>query len=154
VFDGAEDYFTALTGDHALPCDVQSLFYAAPEGLSPDVKELLVIERDGEVVGVIDAIPGHPEPDALAVGLFVIAPSHRRAGVGSTVARALLELCRVQGMHRITATSPAGWEPGVNFLQRLGFLLSDPLDPGTGRGNRNVVRTESSIVKATLLLPD
>src|SRR4051812_28938289 len=63
VFTASEDYFVALTGDRALSGDVQSLFYAAPEGVSPDAKLLLVAELDCETVGVIDVVPGHPGPD-------------------------------------------------------------------------------------------
>jgi GNAT superfamily N-acetyltransferase len=148
VFAAAGDYLVAATGDQAFPGDVQSLYYVAPEGVSPEVKEILVIVRDGAVIGAIDAIPGHPGPDALAIGLFVLAPAHRRQGVGTAVARALLGTCRDRGIRRVSATTPVGWEPGARFLAALGFDLDNSDQPGFGSANRNIPGTESRVVRA------
>jgi GNAT superfamily N-acetyltransferase len=137
----------AAVDDQALPADVQSLYYVAPEGVSPDGKELLVIVRDGVVIGAIDAVPGHPRPDAVAVGLFLVAPAHRRQGVGTAVARALLDLCRDRGVRSVTATVPVGRDPGARFLTALGFDLDNPDMVGVGSANRNIAGSDSPVLR-------
>src|SRR5512147_160629 len=56
LFEECEDWFVAATGLPSGPGDVRGLFCALPEGASPDDKVLLVLERDGVVAGVVDAV--------------------------------------------------------------------------------------------------
>ncbi|MFF7383765.1 GNAT family N-acetyltransferase [Streptomyces griseoluteus] len=122
LFEECEDWFTAATGLPSAPGDVQSLYYALPEGADPGAKVLLLVERDGEVAGLVDAVREWPAPGAVAVGLFLLAPWARGRGLGRAVAQALLE----RGASRVTATVPAGWRAGERFLERLGFALEPP----------------------------
>ncbi|MFF9396414.1 GNAT family N-acetyltransferase [Streptomyces griseoluteus] len=122
LFEECEDWFTAATGLPSAPGDVQSLYYALPEGADPGDKVLLLVERGGEVAGLVDAVRDWPEPGAVAVGLFLLAPWARARGLGRAVAQTLLE----RGASRVTATVPAGWKAGERFLERLGFALEAP----------------------------
>lgn len=122
LFEECEDWFTAATGLPSAPGDVQSLYYALPEGADPGDKVLLLVERDGEVAGLVDAVRDWPEAGAVAVGLFLLAPWARGRGLGRAVARTLLE----RGAWRVTATVPAGWKAGERFLEGLGFTLRGP----------------------------
>ncbi|MEU9402122.1 GNAT family N-acetyltransferase [Streptomyces sp. NPDC048242] len=124
LFEECEDWFLAATGLPSGPGDVQSLFYALPPGADPEAKALLVVERNGEVAGVIDAVRDHPERGAVAVGLFLLAPWARGRGLGRAVAEALLP--RFGEPPLVTATVPPGWVPGERFLTRLGFTLDGP----------------------------
>ncbi|MFF8407616.1 GNAT family N-acetyltransferase [Streptomyces sp. NPDC015684] len=135
LFEECEDWFVAATGLPSGPGDVQSLFYALPEGADPEDKVLLVLERDGVVAGVVDAVRDHPEPGAVAVGLFLLAPWARGRGLGRALAASLL--ARAGGGTVVTATVPPGWVPGERFLRRLGFTLdavpAARPDPAGGR---------------------
>lgn len=90
LFEECEDWFVAATGLPSAPGDVQSLFYALPEGAAPQDKVVLLVEWAGSVAGVVDAVRDHPEPGAVAVGMFLLAPGARRRGLGRAVAGALL----------------------------------------------------------------
>ncbi|MFD8674400.1 GNAT family N-acetyltransferase [Streptomyces seoulensis] len=122
MFEECEDWFTAATGLPSAPGDVQSLYYALPEGADPGDKVLLLVERGGEVAGLVDAVRDWPEPGAVAVGLFLLAPWARGRGLGRAVAESLL----ARGAARVTATVPAGWRAGERFLEGLGFALGAP----------------------------
>ncbi|QBJ90067.1 GNAT family N-acetyltransferase [Streptomyces seoulensis] len=122
MFEECEDWFTARTGLPSAPGDVQSLYYALPEGADPGDKVLLLVERGGEVAGLVDAVRDWPEPGAVAVGLFLLAPWARGRGLGRAVAESLL----ARGAARVTATVPAGWRAGERFLGGLGFALGAP----------------------------
>lgn len=149
LFEECEDWFVAATGLPSAPGDVQSLFYALPEGAAPQDKVVLLVEWAGVVAGVVDAVRDHPEPGAVAVGMFLLAPEARRRGLGRAVAGALL--ARAGGVTRVTATVPPGWAPGERFLERSGFVLEDPgTTPAAGVGNRRAGPREGGVRRAEL----
>ncbi|MFJ3301684.1 GNAT family N-acetyltransferase [Streptomyces sp. NPDC086549] len=150
LFDACEDWFVAATGLPSGPGDVQSLFYSLPEGAAPDDKVLLVVERSGAVVGLVDAVRNHPAPGAVAVGLFLLAPSARGLGLGRAVADALL--ARAEGLSSVTATVPPGWKRGERFLERLGFALDAEAPTGPVAGNRRTGPREGGVRRAELRL--
>ncbi|MFE1880802.1 GNAT family N-acetyltransferase [Streptomyces diastatochromogenes] len=148
LFAECEDWFVAATGLPSGPGDVQSLFYSLPEGASPDDKVLLVLERDGVVAGLVDAVRDHPEPGAVAVGLFLLAPWARGRGLGRALAESLL--ARAGRVPLVTATVPAGWRSGECFLERLGFTLAVAAPAPTEVGNRRAGRGEGDVRRAEL----
>ncbi|MFF8589898.1 GNAT family N-acetyltransferase [Streptomyces sp. NPDC015220] len=150
LFEECEDWFVAATGLPSGPGDVQSLFYALPEGADPDAKTLWVVERDGLVAGLVDAVRDHPEPGAVAVGLFLLAPWARGRGLGRAVAEALL--ARAGGVTRVTATVPCGWRSGEGFVERLGFTLEDVSAPSAAVGDRRAGPRGGGLRRAVLRL--
>ena len=151
LFAACEDYFAAATGNPALPADVQSLYYALPEGADPDQKRLLVMCRGESVVGLVDVVDRHPDVAGCSVGLFLVAPEARREGIGTHVARRLLEEAAGRGMRNVTATCPSEWEPGLGFLRSLGFEIGPPRDaPGGTVGNRLRRPEETGLCTALL----
>ncbi|MDQ1049649.1 GNAT family N-acetyltransferase [Streptomyces sp. V4I2] len=126
VLGDCDDYLVAATGSPALPADVQSLYYALPDGADFEQKHLLVVCDRATVVGVVDAVAGHPDSGTCAVGMFLLTPGTRRKGVGTRAAQRLLQEAAARGMRRVTATCPQGWAPGLAFLRSLGFELHAP----------------------------
>ncbi|MEU6254071.1 GNAT family N-acetyltransferase [Streptomyces sp. NPDC047043] len=155
LFAACEDYFVAATGNPALPGDVQSLYYALPEGADFDQKRLLVMCRGADVVGLVDVVDRHPDVESCAVGAFLVAPEARREGIGSGVARRLIAEAAGRGMRRVTATVPRGWEPGLGFLRSLGFEIGAPESEAEGTvGNRTRHPEETGLCTARLWLVD
>ncbi|MFF4395713.1 GNAT family N-acetyltransferase [Streptomyces sp. NPDC001480] len=148
LFEACEDWFVAATGLPSAPGDVQSLFYALPEGARPEDKVLLVVERGGVVTGLVDAVRDHPEPGAVSVGMFLLAPWARGRGLGRAVAGALL--ARAEGVSRVRATVPPGWRPGERFLEGLGFVLEEESAVGAEVGNRRAGPRERGVRRAEL----
>ncbi|MEU1403611.1 GNAT family N-acetyltransferase [Streptomyces sp. NPDC005728] len=148
LFGECEDWFVAVTGLPSGPGDVQSLFYALPEGASPDDKVLLVLERDGVVAGLVDAVRDHPEPGAVAVGLFLLAPWARGRGLGRALAESLL--ARAGQVPLVTAAVPAGWRSGERFLERLGFALDAAVPAPAETGSRWTGPREGGVRRAEL----
>lgn len=148
LFADCSDWFEATTGLPSGPGDVQSLFYALPEGADIDDKRLFLVLSEDRVIGLVDAVLRYPDVRSVALGLFLVAPSHRRRGVGTAVAGELLSQARTLGFERVVAPVPAGLETGAAFTRSLGFEISaDPVTPG---GNRTVHPGERPIHRATL----
>lgn len=150
LFEACEDWFVAATGLPSGPGDVQSLFYGLPEGAEPDDKVLLVLERDGVVTGLVDAVRNHPVPGAVAVGLFLLAPWARGRGLGRALAESLL--AHAEGVSLVTASVPPGWRSGERFLQRLGFTLGAEAPRAAEVGNRRAGPRERGLRRAELRL--
>ena len=150
LFAAGEDYFVAATGGPSTPGDVQSLFYALPNGAEPDAKRLLVVVCDEVVIGLVDVVLDHPEPAAAAVGMFLLHPDYRRRGVGDAVAGELIQHARESGFSLVTATTPLGWTPGRAFLEHLGFGIDEPEQALHQISNRNLGPHEPPVLRARL----
>lgn len=120
LFAECEDWFQTVAGSPTAPGDVQSLFYSLPEGSTVDDKRLFTVRHDGEIIGLVDAVVGYPHHDACAVGFFLISPRFRRRGVGTTVARTLVDEARALGFREVTAPASEAWPPSTAFLTALG----------------------------------
>ncbi|WP_165990296.1 GNAT family N-acetyltransferase [Streptomyces sp. YIM 98790] len=159
LYERCTDWFRRATGLPPGPGDVQSLYYALPEGADFDRKRLLVVESGaapgapGDIVGLIDAVLGHPGPDGCAVGVFLVDPRLRGRGVGRAVARRLLERAAAGGVRRVTASLVAGEEGGRALLTALGFRIV-PGAPGGGPtgANRNPGPYEGPVLRAELTI--
>lgn len=147
LFASCADYFEAATGGPSAPGDVQSLFYALPEGASPDDKRLFLVLDGEHVIGLVDAVVGYPDARSVAVGLFLVHPGHRRRGVGAAVARHLMAHAADGGVDRVTATVAEELEPGESFLRSLDFEIAPRPAPPTG--NRVVHRAERPVLRAS-----
>ncbi|NED98974.1 GNAT family N-acetyltransferase [Phytoactinopolyspora halotolerans] len=149
LFAECDDWFEATTGGPSGPGDVQSLFYSLPEGASLDDKHLFTLRDDERIVGLIDVVARYPDPRSCAVGTFLIAPSHRRAGVAKAVAQVLLAEAREFGFKQVTAPVVDVWPAGARFAEAIGFEIGDVASPTT---NRHTGRHESSVRRAILNL--
>ena len=155
LFASCEDYFAAATGGPALPADVQSLYYALPEGADFDQKRLLVMCRGEGVVGLVDVVDRYPDAESCSVGMFLVDPEVRREGIGTGAGRRLVAEVAGRGMRTVAATCPGGWEPGLGFLRSMGFEVGAPQEPVGGTvGNRTRSSGETGLCTATLRLAD
>jgi GNAT superfamily N-acetyltransferase len=151
LFGECQDWFVAITGLPSGPGDVQSLFYALPEGKDFADKRLFLMLAVDRVIGLVDAVLRYPDVHSVGVGVFLVAPSHRRRGVGSAVAGLLLDQARTLGFERVTAPVAAGLEPGMAFARSLGFeIAAERVQPS---GNRSAHPGERAVHRATLDLP-
>ncbi|MCC9309570.1 GNAT family N-acetyltransferase [Kitasatospora sp. RB6PN24] len=148
LFEACEDWFCHALGQPAMPGDVQSLYYSLPEGAEFENKAILVIEAEGRISGLIDAVREHPHPGACSVGLFLMHPDCRRFGLGRAVASALIGSLAAGGCTEVLASVAEGWRPGLKFLDALGFVAEAPHEAGPA--NRNPGPGERPTVRARL----
>lgn len=120
LFADCDDWFQAATGHPSGPGDVQSLFYALPEGASFEQKHLLVAQAEG-MIGFVDLVLHHPAPGEASIGFFLVPKDLRRWGIGREMARALAK--RFPDVTRVHVRLD-GFEPGSEFLKALGFVLN------------------------------
>jgi N-acetylglutamate synthase-like GNAT family acetyltransferase len=74
----------------------------------------LIVAKMDEI-GAIDLTP------ALHVTHLLVAPSHRRRGVGRALLAAAVHLADERGVDRVLATAASGSREANRYLARLGF---------------------------------
>lgn len=148
LFEACEDWFSHAFGQPAMPGDVQSLYYSLPDGAEFENKAILAIEAKGQIKGLIDAVRDYPHRGACSVGLFLIHPDCRRFGLGRAVASALIRSLAADGFTEVVASVTEGWQPGLNFLDALGFASEVPREAMPA--NRNLGPGERPTVRALL----
>ncbi|SDH37066.1 Acetyltransferase (GNAT) domain-containing protein [Lentzea fradiae] len=120
LFADCDDWFQAATGHPSGPGDVQSLYYALPEGAAFEQKRLLVAQAEG-MIGFVDLVLDHPVPGEASVGFFLVPKDLRRWGIGTEMVKALAE--RFPAVTRVHVRLH-DFRPGTEFLKATGFVLN------------------------------
>ncbi|SES11951.1 GNAT family N-acetyltransferase [Lentzea albida] len=120
LFADCDDWFQAATGHPSGPGDVQSLFYALPEGAAFEQKRLLVARAEG-MIGFVDLVLDHPAAGEASVRFFLVPRDLRRWGIGREMAKALTE--RFPEVRRVHVALD-DFKPGNEFLKTMGFALN------------------------------
>ncbi|MFK7740215.1 MAG: N-acetyltransferase family protein [Planctomycetota bacterium] len=85
--------------------------------------------RDQRIVALVALAGGHSiglvrldcAPDGVAEITMVVAPEHRRSGLGRQIFSHALERAREVGMRRLCAYIDMGNEPALSFFSDVGF---------------------------------
>lgn len=82
-----------------------------------------IVAYDGSIpiaFGTLDITTMEPETGLL--GVWVL-PDHRRKGLATDVAEAIIEFAREKGYRRIRGRLPEGNEPALSFLSSIGAMV-------------------------------
>lgn len=83
----------------------------------------VIVAYDGSIpigFGALDITTMEPETGLL--GVWVL-PGHRRKGLATDLAEAILEFARERGYRRIRGRLPEGNEPALSFLSSIGAMV-------------------------------
>ena len=89
------------------------MLLVAADDQTSELVGLLVAKMDE--IGAIDLTP------ALHVTHLLVAPAHRRRGIGRTLLAAAVHLADERGVDRVLATAASGSREANSYLARLGF---------------------------------
>ncbi len=86
---------------------------------------LIAADEAGGVVGMLsardDAVGAIDLTPVLHVTHLVVAPGHRRRGIGRSLLAAAVHLAEDAGVEHLLATAAAGSREGNRYLARIGF---------------------------------
>ncbi len=97
----------------AILSEASRTLLVATDDQTGGVVGLLVTKMDE--IGAIDLTP------AVHVTHLLVAPAHRRRGVGRTLLAAAVHLADERGVDRVLATAASGSREANRYLSRLGF---------------------------------
>lgn len=136
-FDRDVVYFRAING-RDIPID--EICSALPPGRAPTDKFTFVLERDGDVAGMIDIIRGYPEAQVWYLGFMFVSKAWR-GGLGRRVLRGLYGWVKSQGgiALRLGVVEPNLKARRLYATEGFVFEAVREIDPGLRRMRRTLV---------------
>ncbi len=120
VFDAAPDHFAAVAGVEA--ADPESAAHELRESAARPGREVALVSlADGPDVGALGWWAGNPEPDVALLGMIVVVPAHRGAGVAREALAAVEARLATQGMRRLRTAFARRRRAIQPVVQALGF---------------------------------
>jgi GNAT superfamily N-acetyltransferase len=100
--------------------------------------ELVVAERDGQLVGSVTMFSEWrgAQEDSVGVRLLAVVPNARGTGVGRALMEHAIARGRARGKQRIVLTAVQGMETVRELCDKLGFLREPALDHEPAPGVR------------------
>ena len=140
LFDRASDYFEIATGRPPAGDEAPRAFVGGPPTKSVNDKRVIGIFRGAnQLVGVLDALTDWPAPGVWTMGMLLLDPAVRGAGLGAATLAAYEEWARSEGARAFRTAVVAHHQPGLRFLERAGFQRENTApDYGAG-GKRTAV---------------
>jgi ribosomal protein S18 acetylase RimI-like enzyme len=96
-----------------------------PPGASLADKQVLGVIRDGVMVGVVELLAGHPGPTDWYIGLLMLAPEARGAGLGTSVFQEVAGRASRAGGRTLHLIVREDNPRAVAFWEGCGFTLVD-----------------------------
>jgi len=115
---------------------------ALPPGkMSADKHVFGIVAADGELAGYVDLVRDYPERGEWWLGLLMLDPAARGAGLGSRVVRGAAEWAAARGARAILLGVLEQNPRAERFWRRQGFIELDrrPYTSDTGRPSRIIV---------------
>jgi ribosomal protein S18 acetylase RimI-like enzyme len=119
------DFVEATTGHPPRDDEAARLLAVVPPGKTPADKQTLGLHRDGEMIGVVDLLRGHPSPTDWYIGLFLLSPEVRGAGLGSSVVEEIVALVAAEGGRALHLIVLENNPRALAFWRRHRFELID-----------------------------
>lgn len=146
IFVAAGDHFLSITGRPAPDADAAAREIRASLTSPGRAVALLTLRESGEDVGALGWWAGHPEPDVALLGMLLIVPALRGAGLAHEALATLEARLAGEGITRLRAAAGAGDARAHAILRALGFAPLDELRHiGLDRGRIQVALFEKRI---------
>lgn len=119
------DFVEATTGLPPREDEAARMLAVLPPGKTLADKQVLGVIRDGAMVGVVELLAGYPGPTDWYIGLLMLAPEARGAGLGSSVFREVVRRVAEAGGHKLHLVVRDDNPRAIAFWKRHGFTLVD-----------------------------
>jgi uncharacterized protein len=131
VMESDEGFALRVTGHPPGPADAQSTLMFVPEGKSPDDKVAFGVWVDGELVGILDLLLRHPDPETVYIGLLQIDRARQGQGIGAAVCQALDRevAARWPWARRLRLSVVRTNDNVLGFWRRMGFAETGEVRP-------------------------
>ena len=112
------------------PNAAKDLLLDCPPGIGLENKHVIgFISPKGEIVGLLDAIKGYPEPEIWFIGLLLFSPDNRNNGLGEMVMKYFEYWILSQGAVEIRLGVVEKNKAAIRFWEKSGFNLLEKRPP-------------------------
>jgi GNAT superfamily N-acetyltransferase len=122
LLEHCADFCILVEGQPPSPPAGKGQFFTVPKGKElRDKFAFGLIDGRGVLVGVLDTVRHYPDDKTWWLGLLMLAPEKRGAGLGTSFYQAFEHWLVDQGARRIMLAVVEANKPGLLFWQNLGF---------------------------------
>ena len=122
IYDACSDYFRQSSGQPAAAEQAAADLQTAGQD---EARHILGIFWEDNIAGIIDLRFGDPGPLDTRLGLILLAPEHRRRGIGSWALRILEAwLARDTPVEQVVAAVPANDHAAQGFFLANGYAFT------------------------------
>lgn len=126
LIEQCADYIELVSGSPPSSNEAEMLIASLPPGRTLDDKFLIgIFDQSGEMIGLIDAVKDYPVEGVWWLGLQLLAPEFRGAGIGEQFYRAFENWIIEQGATQVQLGVLESNPRALVFWERLGFILID-----------------------------
>jgi ribosomal protein S18 acetylase RimI-like enzyme len=130
MLEHCDDFHLLVEGVPTYPYAAEDIFLSVPPGKDPEEKFILgILNAAGDIVGVLEGLPGYPQPDIWWIGLLLLTPETRGKGLGRRVVQRFCERARELGTSAVMLGVVEENQAGLRFWQRLGFSEVSQTEP-------------------------
>jgi ribosomal protein S18 acetylase RimI-like enzyme len=142
LYEECADYFLLTEGQPPGSSAALEEFSARPPGVPPSAKCMFGVRGpDGGFAGLVEGLRDHPQPGTWYLGLLLVRPGARRAGLGAALYREFEALAAAAGATHVRLCVFDVNAAGLRFWQRLGFAFHRAI-PVRRSGRLDLARTE------------
>jgi len=130
LFEQCADYALIVEGEGVSPAAAKESFESVPPGRALNDKFLYgVLDRKGNIVGVLEGMRHYPDETTWWIGLLMLAPTTRGRGLGRTLIEAFSDYVRTQQGLSIMLGVVEENHDAYHFWQQVGFELVRETEP-------------------------
>lgn len=149
LYERCSDYHEEHEGTPTRPTAAAEELAALPPGKAPvDKFSLGIYSPDGEMIGYLDLVRDFPFVGEWQIGLLMLDPAVRGAGLGERVCRAAEGWVAEQGGRSISLGVLEHAAGAERFWRRMGFdeVARQPYASETGRKHSRIIFMRRSLV--------
>jgi len=119
----ATDFFQLIGGVAGGAETAAEMLGPLPAHVTSGTTRLFGLERDADLVGVLELLEGFPTPETWYIGLLVLVPEQRRSGIGGRVWAAVRDWIRARGGTEVRLVVQQQNAGARAFWERQGFSV-------------------------------
>jgi ribosomal protein S18 acetylase RimI-like enzyme len=127
------DFFELVEGQPGGSVTRAEILGPLPSHVTSGAKNIFGLERDNELIGVVELLVGFPKPNEWYVGLLLIRPDARCAGTGTIVWENLREKMHMEGAVAVRLIVQKQNPRARRFWERQGFAVEKEIVAKVGK---------------------
>lgn len=122
LLEACADYFLLCFGAPPAPDEATTEFLALPDGATYEQKTVRgVLDDAGRLIGMTEEVAGWPDAATLMLGLVLLRPDARGAGLGSELLDTLEDGWLAEGFERVRVGVVSVNEGSLRFWRGRGY---------------------------------
>ena len=127
------DFFELVEGQPGGSVTAAEILGPLPANVTSGAKSIFGLERDNELIGVIELLAGFPRPNEWYLGLLLLRPDARCAGTGTMAWGKIREKMHMEGAVAVRLIVQKQNPRARRFWERQGFAMEKEIVAKVGK---------------------